>query len=148
MCVTIFPDQHFPSLWLKVKRGDMLYDLRILVLLKLFSGKKCPFILLSVHIILWAKHIFKVVFYFPFLKYFYSILSMHYIHVQLKVPPPVFISCEIRRSIILVDFLITSIKCNSRWQINLPSGNFVSKVHTTKKMILVIIKTTILDYIV
>ena len=31
---------------------------------------------------------------------------------------------EIRRSIILVDFLITSIKCNSRWQINLPSGNF------------------------
>ena len=62
----------FPSLWLKVKRGDMLYDLRILVLLKLFSGKKCPFILLSVHIILWPKHIFKVVFYFPFLKYFYS----------------------------------------------------------------------------
>ena len=28
------------------------------------------------------------------------------------------------RSIILVDFLITSIKCNSRWQINLPLGHF------------------------
>ena len=102
----------------------MLYDLRILVLLKLFSGKKCPFILLSVHIILWAKHIFKVVFYFPFLKYFYSTKYALYIYVQLKVPPPVFISCEIRRSIILVDFLITSIKCNSRWQINLPLGHF------------------------
>ena len=113
----------------------MLYDLRILVLLKLFSGKKMPI-------------------YFAFSAYYYNVGKAHFqsgilfpifeiflyyaLYVQLKVPPPVFISCEIRRSIILVDFLITSIKCNSRWQINLPSGNFfynfVSEVHTTKKL--------------